>query len=98
MPEHETYHASRQVCNAMIDKRPQAIVYCKDVADVIAAVNFGRDHGLSVAVRGGGHSGPGFGVCENGFVIDLSLMDGVRVDPVAKTASLDGGCVWGGRR
>jgi FAD/FMN-containing dehydrogenase len=79
----------------MIDKYPRMIVKCADVADVIAAVNFGRENKMLVAVRSGGHNGGGLGVCNDGLVIDLSLMHGIRVDPVARTAQVEGGCTWG---
>src|SRR6202035_3763761 len=71
------------------------IVQSKDVADVIAAVNFARDHQLTLAVRGGGHSGPGLGTCDDGLVIDLSDMKGIRVEPSARTARVEGGCTLG---
>jgi FAD/FMN-containing dehydrogenase len=61
------------------------IARCADVADVIAAVNFGRDSKLAIAIRGGGHNGPGFGSVDEGLVIDLSMMKGVRVDPANQT-------------
>src|SRR6201993_2207457 len=79
------YDEARKLYNAMIDKRPLLIARCVDVADVIAAVNFGRDNKLPVAIRGGGHNGPGFGGVDDGLVIDLSLMKGVRVDPASRT-------------
>ena len=78
----------------MIDKRPAAVVRCGDAADVMAAVNFARTHGLLTAIRGGGHNGGGLGTCDDGLVIDLSPMRGVRVDPSARTMSPGGGCVW----
>jgi len=81
--------------NAMIDKRPALIARCVDAADVIACVNFARTSGIKLAVRGGGHSGPGLGSCDGGLVIDLSKMRGVRVDPQRRTAQVAGGCVWG---
>jgi FAD/FMN-containing dehydrogenase len=65
------------------------------VADVIAAVNFARDHHLTLAVRGGGHHGAGLGICDDGLVIDLAGMRGVRVDPAAKTVRAEGGCTLG---
>lgn len=65
----------------MIDKRPFLMAQCRDVADVISAVNFGREHGLEVAIRSGSHNGPGLGSVNDGLLIDLSLMKGVRVDP-----------------
>ena len=89
------YEQARAVYNAMIDKHPALIARCVDVADVIAAVTFAREHELTLAVRGGGHSGPGLGTCDGGLVIDLSGMKGIRVDPVARTARVEGGCTWG---
>src|SRR5947209_2120936 len=89
------YEQARQVYNGMIDKRPALIARCVDVADVIAAVNFAREHELTLAVRGGGHNGPGLGTCDDGLVIDLSGMKGIRVDPSTRTARVEGGCTWG---
>jgi FAD/FMN-containing dehydrogenase len=94
-PGDADYEQARRVYNAMIDKRPALIACCVDVADVIAAVNFAREHGLTLAVRGGGHNGPGLGTCDDGLVIDLSPMKGIHVDPVAHTARVEGGCTWG---
>ena len=94
-PGDETYDSARKVYNAMIDKRPAIIARCVDVADVIAAVKYGRENQMLTAIRGGGHNGGGLGVCDDGLVIDLSRMKGVRVDPVARTAQVAGGCVWG---
>jgi FAD/FMN-containing dehydrogenase len=79
----------------MIDKHPALIVRCADVADVIRAVNFAREQDLLLAVRGGGHNGGGLGICDDGLVIDLSHMQGVRVDPVARTVRVEGGATWG---
>lgn len=89
------YEEARRVYNGMIDRHPAAIARCADVADVIAAVGFARDHGLPLAVRGGGHNGPGLGVCDDGLVVDLSRMRGIRVDPANGTVRVEGGCVWG---
>ena len=89
------YEQALRVYNGMIDKRPALTAHCVDVADVIAAVNFAREHELTLAVRGGGHSGPGLGTCDDGLVIDLSGMKGIRVDPSARTARVEGGCTWG---
>ncbi len=94
-PGDETYDAARAVWNGMIDRRPLLIARCVDVADVQAAVNFGRDAGLPVAVRGGGHNIAGTGVCDDGLVIDLSQMNGVTVDPKARTARVQGGSLLG---
>jgi FAD/FMN-containing dehydrogenase len=94
-PDDPDYETARRIYNGMIDKRPALIARCVDVADVIAAVNFARDNRITVAVRGGGHNGPGLGIVDNGLVIDLSGMKGVRVDPQAGTVRVEGGCVWG---
>jgi FAD/FMN-containing dehydrogenase len=94
-PGDPSYDSARKVYNAMIDKRPAVIARCVDVADVMAAVDFGRENKLLTAIRGGGHNGGGLGVCDDGLVIDLSRMKGVRVDPVGRTARVEGGCLWG---
>ena len=94
-PGDAEYDSARKVYNGMIDKRPAVIARCVDVADVIAAVNFARTSGLLTAVRGGGHNGGGLGTCDDGLVIDLSRMKGIRVDPIARTAQVEGGCTWG---
>src|SRR6516225_3407681 len=92
---HPEYEDARKLYNAMIDKRPLIIARCADVADVIAAVNLGRDNKLPIAIRGGGHNGPGLGSVDDGLVIDLSLMNGVRVDPGKRTARVGAGCLTG---
>lgn len=89
------YEEARKLYNGMIDKRPLLIARCVDVADVIAAVNFGRDQGLLIAIRGGGHNGPGLGSCNDGLVIDLSMTKSVRVDPASQTVRVDAGCTSG---
>lgn len=89
------YDNARSLYNGMIDKRPLLIARCADVADVIAAVNFGRTSKLPVAIRGGGHNGPGLGSVDDGLVIDMSLMKGVRVDPEARTVRVGAGCTTG---
>jgi FAD/FMN-containing dehydrogenase len=91
----ERYDEARKLYNGMIDKRPLLIARCVDVADVITAVNFGRDQGLLIAIRGGGHNGPGLGSCDDGLVIDLSMMKSVRVDPASSTVRVDAGCTSG---
>lgn len=91
-PGDPSYDEARRLYNAMIDKRPALIAQCVDVADVITAVNFARDQGMLVAIRGGGHNGPGLGSVDDGLVIDLSRMNGVRVDPATRTARVEGGC------
>jgi FAD/FMN-containing dehydrogenase len=95
LPSDDGYDRARAVYNAMIDRHPALIARCADVADVIAAVAFAREHTLTLAVRGGGHNGGGLGTCDDGLVIDLSPMKGVRVDPVARTVRVAGGCTWG---
>ena len=92
---HPEYEDARKLYNAMIDKRPLLIARCADVADVIAAVNFGRDNKLSIAIRGGGHNGPGLASVDDGLVIDLSTMKGVRVDPKNRTVRVGPGCTTG---
>lgn len=94
-PSDEAYEEACRLYNGMIDKRPAMIARCADVADVIAAVNFGRDHGLLIAIRGGGHNGPGLGSCDDGLVIDLSPMKGVHVDARARTVRVQPGCTQG---
>ena len=93
-PSHAGYEEGRRVWNGMIDRRPALIVRCASTADVVAAVNFGRDHDLIVSVRGGGHSTPGYSTCDDGIVIDLSAMKRVDVDPGARTARVQGGATW----
>jgi FAD/FMN-containing dehydrogenase len=88
------YDEARAIYNAMIDRRPAIIARCVDAGDVIAAVNYARTNDMLLSVRGGGHHGAGLSVCDDGLVIDLSLMKGVRVDPVAKTALVMGGSTW----
>jgi FAD/FMN-containing dehydrogenase len=90
---HPDYEQARKLYNGMIDKRPLAIARCSDVADVMAAINFGRDNKIPIAVRGGGHNGPGFGSVDDGLVIDLSMMKGIRVDPAKRTVRVGAGCV-----
>ena len=93
-PADAEYEAARSVWNGMIDRRPRFIVRCYGVADVVAAVKFARVQGLRVAVRGGGHNVAGYGTCDGGMVIDMSLMRSVRVDPAAQTAWVQGGSTW----
>src|SRR5579864_3845944 len=94
-PGDEGYDAARKVYNGMIDKHPALIARCADVADVIAAVNFARENGLLVSIRGGGHNAGGLGVCDDGLVIDLSLIRYTHVDPQARTVRVGGGSTWG---
>jgi FAD/FMN-containing dehydrogenase len=89
------YEAARQLYNGMIDKRPLLIARCADAADVMTAVSFGRDNGLRIAIRGGGHNGPGLGSVDDGLVVDLSMLKGVRIDPSGRTARVGAGCTQG---
>jgi len=91
-PPDKDYDEARALYNGMIDKRPRLIARCTSAADVMAAVNYAREHKLLLAIRGGGHNGPGFGSCDDGLVIDLSQMRSVRVDPATRTARVDPGC------
>lgn len=90
------YEDARRVHNAMIDRRPAAIVRAETVDDVIATVNHARDDGLPLAIRGGGHSVPGFGTVDDGIVVDLTPMQEVTVDPASLTATAQGGATWHG--
>jgi hypothetical protein len=94
-PDDEAYEEARKVYNAMIDRRPAVVVRPVNAGDVIAAVNFARENGIDLAIRGGGHGVPGFGTCDDGVVVDLSRMKGVRVDPAKRTARAEGGATWG---
>ena len=89
------YGEARAVYNAMIDKHPAAVARCRDVADVIACVRFGREHGVEIAVRGGGHNAAGLGVWDDALVIDLSLLRSTTVSPETHTVRADAGCTWG---
>jgi FAD/FMN-containing dehydrogenase len=91
----EDYDSARGVFNGMFDRRPALIARCNGVADVIAALGFGRAHELEIAVRGGGHGVPGYAATERGIVIDLRDMNGVWVDPASRTARAQGGTTWG---
>jgi FAD/FMN-containing dehydrogenase len=89
------YDQARAVYNGMIDKHPSAIARVRDVADVIACVRFGREHGLDLAVRGGGHNAAGLGVADGALVIDMSLLRSTTVSPADHTVRADAGCTWG---
>src|SRR3954451_7021166 len=93
-PEDDSYDEARAIWNGAHDRRTALIVRCAGVADVMRAVDFARSENLLVAVRGGGHSLPGFSTCDGGVVVDLSAMTSVRVDPVSRTATAEGGCTW----
>src|SRR3712207_5824442 len=94
-PDDPGYDEARKVFNGIIDKRPRMIARCSDVADVISCVNFARENDVLLAVRGGGHNGGGLGGADDGLVIDLSRMRGVRVDPETSTVRVEGGATWG---
>jgi FAD/FMN-containing dehydrogenase len=94
-PSDPGYDEARRIHNGMIDRRPALVVRCHGSADVQAAVRFAREHGLEIAVRGGGHNVAGNAVCDGGLVIDLSAMRGVHVDPRARRARAQGGATWG---
>src|SRR5687768_5406055 len=95
LPGDKGYDEARSIWNGAIDRRPACIARCAGVADVVAAVRFARDHGLEVAVRGGGHNVAGTAVCDDGIVIDLSELRAVWVDPASRTARVQGGALWG---
>jgi len=89
------YDQARKVWNGVIDKYPSLIVRCANVSDVMAAVTFAREHKLRVSIRGGGHNVSGSAVCDNGIVIDLSMMKSIRVDPTRKAVRVEGGATLG---
>jgi FAD/FMN-containing dehydrogenase len=94
-PSDKDYDEARKVYNGMIHKKPRLIARCADVADVINSVNFARENDLLVAIRSGGHNAGGLGICDDGLVIDLSPIKYTRIDPVARTVTVGGGCTWG---
>jgi FAD/FMN-containing dehydrogenase len=87
------YHAARQIWNGHVQRRPALIARCRGVADVMATVRFCREHDLPASLRGGGHAVAGHAICDGGVVIDLSAMTGARIDPLARTIQLEGGCL-----
>ncbi len=94
-PDDDEYPDACVIYNAMIRKRPGLIARCQNAGDVISSVNFAREHGLLLAIRSGGHNGPGFGTCEGGLVIDLSRMKGIHVNPKDKMVRAEPGNTWG---
>jgi hypothetical protein len=94
-PYHADYDAARAVWNGAVDRRPGLIARCSGAADAAAAVRFAREHDLEIAVRGGGHNVAGTAVCDDGIVVDLSAMRAVWVDPIGRTARVQGGALWG---
>ena len=95
LPHDSNYQEARTIYNAMIDKHPALIVKCKNVEDVITAVNYAKENKMEVSIRSGGHSGPGLALVEKGLVIDLSLMKGIKVNPKNKAVWVEAGCTWG---
>ncbi len=93
-PEDPAFASARNVWNGMIDRRPAAVLLCRGVADIIAGITHAREHGMKLAVRGGGHNVAGFGTCDDGLVLDLSPMRAVHVDPDANTVRVSGGATW----
>jgi FAD/FMN-containing dehydrogenase len=93
-PQDEGYEEARRIHNGLIDKRPALIARCLNTADVIDAVNMGREEGLEISVRGGGHNVAGRAVTDGGLMIDLSLMKGIHVDPDQFTVRAQGGVIW----
>jgi FAD/FMN-containing dehydrogenase len=95
LPGETGYEEARTVWNGMIDRRPALVVRCLGVADVVAGVKFARDHKVALSIKGGGHNIAGLAVCEGGLMLDMSLMRGVWVDPSARIARAQGGCLLG---
>ena len=95
LPGMPGYDEARSIWNGMIDRRPDLIARCLGVADVLASVNFAREQGLALSIKGGGHNIAGLAVCEGGLMLDMSLMRGVWVDPIVRTARAQAGCVLG---
>lgn len=93
--DHPDFDIARAIWNGAVDRRPRLIAGCIGTADVVAAVRYARDHDLEIAIRGGGHNVAGTAVCNDGIVIDLSAMRGVRVDPADRRAWVQGGALWG---
>ena len=93
-PDHADYDAARQSFNGMLDRRPEAIVRCRSVQDVVAAVRAARDAGLPIAVRGGGHGIAGHAMADGSVVVDLREMRSVSVDPARRVARAQGGAQW----
>jgi FAD/FMN-containing dehydrogenase len=94
LPSDKGYNEARQIHNAMIDRRPAAIVRCASVADVMAAVQFARKHNVLVSIRGAGHNVAGTSLCDDGIVIDLSAMKSIHVNPVLRTVRVEPGVTW----
>jgi FAD/FMN-containing dehydrogenase len=95
LPEDSAYDDARALFNGMIDRRPAVIAQCRSTDDVVAAIRFGRERQLPIAVRGGGHNVAGHGSCAGGVVIDLRLMKQIDVDAAGGTVTTQGGVLWG---
>ena len=95
LPGEEGYDEARSIWNAMIDRRPALIARCSSAQDVVKAVSHARDRNLPVSIRGGAHNVAGHAVCDDGVMVDLSLMRGVQVDPKRRRARVEGGATWG---
>ncbi len=93
-PTSLAYDTTRVVWNGMIDRRPALIARCRNAADVVASVSYAREQGLAIAVRSGGHNVAGYAVCDGGLMIDLSLMNGVRIGSDLDRAFVEGGATW----
>ena len=94
-PKDKEYEEARKVWNGMIDRHPSFIIRCADESDVVQSIRFVREHNLLVAVRGGGHNVAGFGTCDGGVVIDLSMMKGIEVNATSRTVTAQPGLTWG---
>jgi FAD/FMN-containing dehydrogenase len=93
VPGDSEYDASRTVWNAMIDRRPALIARCLGIADVAAGLRFAREYALPLSIKGGGHNVAGLATCDGGLMLDMSLMRGIWVDPQARTARAQAGCL-----
>jgi FAD binding domain/Berberine and berberine like len=94
-PSNPIYNATRVIWNGMIDRKPALIARCRNAGDVALSVCFARDNGIAIAVRAGGHNVAGYAVCDGGLMIDLSLMNSVRVEPDLRSVFVEGGAIWG---
>src|SRR5438045_7236152 len=95
VPGDPSYDAARAVYNGLVDRRPELIVRCRSVDDVVAALELARQAGLEISVRGGGHNVAGRAVTDGGVMIDLAEMKGIAIDPGHATAKAEGGVTWG---
>lgn len=93
-PDGTDYDAARTIWNGMVDRRPALIARCRNAADVAACISYARNTHLPLAVRSGGHNVAGYAMCDGGLVIDLSLMNAVRVSPGLDRVFIEGGATW----